>query len=98
MWSFLRLSITTSTTLVPSLRVGWLPRTLRMRSVRSQPVAPSRVAPANPAPVSLRKSRREILREVRCFTKREITTRGYLLQARHTGPGEYGYLATHHDC
>src|SRR5215203_620132 len=98
MWSFLRLSMMTSTTLVPSLRVGWLPRTLRMRSVRSQPVAPSKVAPANPAPVSLRKSLREILREVRCFTKQEVTTRDYYLQARHTRPGEYGYRTTHHGC
>src|ERR687889_136273 len=98
MWSFLKLSMMMSTTLVPSLRVGWLPLTLRMRSVRSHPAPPSRVAPASPAPVSFRKSLRENRRCVRCFTKREVTTRGYHLQARLARPRESPYLNTHDDC
>ena len=62
MWSFLRLSMMISTTLVPSLTPGGSMVMLRMRSVRSQPVAPSSVAPAIPAPVILRKSLRVSVR------------------------------------
>ena len=51
---------------------------LRMRSVRSQPVAPSRVAEATPAPVILRKSLRV---SVRFLTEQERTTQQCDLQA-----------------
>ena len=51
---------------------------LRMRSVRSQPVAPSSVAEAIPAPVILRKSLRVSLR---FLTKQERTTQQCDLQA-----------------
>jgi hypothetical protein len=62
MWSFLKLSTMIRTTLVPSVTPGGSMVMLRMRSVRSQPVAPSRVAEATPAPVILRKSLRVSVR------------------------------------
>src|ERR671920_1335256 len=70
-----------STTLVPSLMPGGSMVMLRMRSVRSQPVAPSNVAPAIPAPVILRKSLRV---RVRFLTKQERTTPQCDLQAERT--------------
>jgi len=54
---------------------------LRMRSVRSQPVAPSSVAPAIPEPVILRNSLRV---RVRFLTEQERTTQQCDLQAERT--------------
>ena len=67
---------------------------LRMRSVRSQPVAPSSVAPANPAPVSLRKSLREVYVTCAVLTKQERTTQRYVLQAGQAVPVNPTTLAT----
>src|ERR671915_556369 len=78
MWSFLKLSTMIRTTLVPSVTPGGSMVMLRMRSVRSQPVAPSRVAEATPAPVILRKSLRV---SVRFLTEQERTTQQCDLQA-----------------
>src|SRR5918995_6328828 len=96
MWSFLKLSTMIRTTLVPSVTPGGSTVMLRMRSVRSQPVAPSRVAEATPAPVILRKSLRV---SMRFLTVQERTTQQCDLQAeragccREPGPSETGGTA-----
>src|SRR5215204_3004731 len=96
MWSFLKLSMMISTMLVPSFTPGGSMVMLRMRSVRSQLVAPSNVAPAIPAAVILRKSLRVSLP---FLTKQERTTQQCDLQAERTGchrelyhPGTLGGL------
>src|SRR5215207_9642124 len=84
------------TTLVPSVTPGGSTVMLRIRSVRSQPVAPSRIAEATPAPVILRKSLRV---SVRFLTEQERTTQQCYLQAeragryREPGPSETGGTA-----
>src|SRR5918998_489839 len=95
MWSFLRESMITTTTLVPGLPFGGV---LRMRSVRSHPVAPSREAPTIPAPESFRNSLRERILGLRGLTRREGTTLGGSLQAgraqQSVNPPTWGCGAT----
>src|SRR5918998_1881854 len=69
-WSFLRLSMITSTTLVPP--PSGLPGRFGRRSVTLHP-APRRDAPSAPAPVRARNSLRDSVRALRLLT----TTGGY---------------------